>query len=73
LPAAELIPLAEGLLEAPSHLIETALDLERTEGNVIADKVGETNCAFLTGLYRAEHTIADRLITIAAARLPRPR
>ena len=45
LPTHELIPLA--LLEAPAHLIEIALDLERSEGNVITDKVGETDCAFL--------------------------
>src|SRR5262245_25000215 len=72
LPTAELIPLAEGLLEAPAHLIETALDLERSEGNVIADKVGETDCTFLAGLYRAELTIADRLIRIAGGTLPWP-
>ena len=51
LPTGELIPLAEGLLEAPAQLIETALDLERSEGNVIADKVGGTDCAFLAGLF----------------------
>src|SRR6516165_3090820 len=72
LPTGELIPLAEGLLEAPAQLIETALDLERSEGNVIADKVGETDCAFLAGLYRAEQTIADRLIRIAGGKLPWP-
>jgi exodeoxyribonuclease V alpha subunit len=31
LTTAELIPLAEGLLEAAPHLIETALHLERSE------------------------------------------
>src|SRR6516165_6955067 len=54
LPTDELIPLAEGLLEAPAQLIESALDLERSEGAVVADKVGETHCAFLAGLHRAE-------------------
>ena len=29
---------------------------------MIADKGGETACMFLAGLYRAEQTIADRLI-----------
>jgi exodeoxyribonuclease V alpha subunit len=72
LPTAELVPLAEGLLEAPAHLIEAAIDLERSEGNVIANKVGETDCAFLAGLYRAEQTIADRLIRIAGGKLPWP-
>src|SRR5262249_54599149 len=68
LPTAELIPLAERLLEAPSPLIEAAIDLERSEGNVVADKVGETDCASLAGLYRVEQTIADRLIRIAGGK-----
>jgi exodeoxyribonuclease V alpha subunit len=72
LPTEDLIPLAEGLLGAPARLIETALDLERSEGNVIANKVGETNCTFLAGLYRAEQTIAGRLIRIAGGQLPWP-
>jgi len=72
LPTEKLIPLAEDLLEAPSNLILTALDLERSEGNVIADKVGETRCTFLAGLYRAEQNIADRLIRIANGGLPWP-
>ena len=72
LPTENLIPLAKDLLEAPADLILTALDLERSEGNVIADKVGETNCTFLAGLYRAEQNIADRLIKIANRRLPWP-
>ena len=61
LPTEQLIPLAEELLEAPKELILTALDIERPEGAVIADKVGETACTFLAGLYRAEQAIADRL------------
>jgi hypothetical protein len=35
------------LLEAPKELIVTALELERSEGAVIADKVGDTACTFL--------------------------
>src|SRR5271157_5153261 len=42
LPTDQLIPLAEKLLEAPKELILTALELERSEGAVIADKVGVT-------------------------------
>jgi hypothetical protein len=53
LPTDQLIPLAEELLEAPRELILTALELERSEGAVIADKVDETVCTFLAGLYRA--------------------
>jgi exodeoxyribonuclease V alpha subunit len=39
---------------------------------VIADRVGETPCAFLAGLYRAERTIADRLAQLACGTLPWP-
>jgi AAA domain len=62
--------LAEELLEAPKEMILTALELERSGGAVIADKVGETACMFLAGLYRAEQAIADRLIRIVNGRLP---
>jgi exodeoxyribonuclease V alpha subunit len=72
LPTDLLIPLAEELLEAPKDLILTALELERSEGAVIADKVGDTACIFLAGLYRAEQAIAERLIRIVNGRLPWP-
>ncbi len=70
LPTDKLIPLAEELLEAPKELILTALELELSDGNVIADKVGETACTFLAGLYRAEQSIADQLIRIVNGKLP---
>ena len=70
LPTDQLIPLAEELLEAPRELILTALELERSEGAVIADKVGDTACTFLAGLYRAEQAIAERLIRIVSGKLP---
>src|ERR1700733_6638600 len=70
LPTDQLIPLAEELLEAPKELILTALELERSDGAVIADKVGDTACIFLAGLYRAEQAIAERLIRIVSARMP---
>src|SRR3954466_1785802 len=62
LPTDELVPLAEKLLEVPVELVRIALDLERTEGTVIADSVGETSCVFLAALHRAERSIAERLI-----------
>src|SRR5476651_1124254 len=40
LPTDELVPLAEKLLEVPVELVHIALDLEQTEGTVIADSVG---------------------------------
>jgi exodeoxyribonuclease V alpha subunit len=70
LPTDQLIPLAEELLEAPKELILTAHELERSEGAVIADKVGDAACTFLAGLYKAERAIAERLIRIANRKLP---
>ena len=72
LPTEELVPLAEKLLEVPQQLIRTALELELHDGTVIADRVGETACVFLTGLHRAERTIAERLLRLAKGRLPWP-
>jgi exodeoxyribonuclease V alpha subunit len=72
LPTEELIPLAEKLLEVPQELIRTALDLELQEGAVVPDRVGETACVFLAGLYRAERTIAEGLTRLANGTLPWP-
>jgi exodeoxyribonuclease V alpha subunit len=72
LPTDELVPLAEGLLEVPAELVRTALDLELAEGTVIADRVAETPCTFLAGLYRAERAIAERLLRLANGTLPWP-
>ena len=72
LPAEELGPLAAGLLDVPDDVIRTALDLELAEGTVVADTVADTPCVFLGALYRAERAIAERLLAIAAGRLPWP-
>jgi hypothetical protein len=53
-------------------LIQTALDLELAERTVAADTVGETACIFLTGLYRVEQVIAERLPRLVNGKLPRP-
>src|SRR4029078_10370365 len=70
LPTCELMPLAEKLLEVPIDLVRAALDLETSEGTVIADSVGETRCVFLAGLHRGERTIAERLVQLANGKLP---
>jgi exodeoxyribonuclease V alpha subunit len=70
LPTGELVPLAVELLEISKELVQTALDLELSEGTVIAASVGETPCVFLGGLYRAERVIAERLLTLACGKLP---
>src|SRR6201987_2466638 len=72
LPADELVPLAETLLEVPQELVRTALDLELREGNVIADRVGEKPCVFLAGLYHAKRAIVGRLMRLAKGTLPWP-
>jgi exodeoxyribonuclease V alpha subunit len=72
LPIEELGPLAIALLGVPKELVQVALDLELAEGNVIADKVGQTACVFLGGLYHAERTIAERLHRLINGTLPWP-
>ena len=39
---------------------------------MVAERVGESDCTFLAGLYRAEKTIAERLVRIARGGLPWP-
>ena len=70
LPTEELLPLAVELLEVPKELVQTALDLELSDGTVVADTVVETPCIFLAGLYRAEQVIAERLLRLANGTLP---
>ncbi|MCW6512407.1 SF1B family DNA helicase RecD2 [Lichenifustis flavocetrariae] len=65
LPADELKTLTADLIEVPAAPIETALTLELQEGTVVADTVGDRPCIFLSGLYRAEQAIAERLHTLA--------
>ena len=72
LPVGELLTSTAELLEVAAPLIETALALELEAGEVVADSVGETNCIFLTGLYRAEQSIAERLQACAVGRPPWP-
>ena len=72
LPTEELVPEAVELLEISKELVQTALDLELSEGTVIAATVGETACVFLGGLYRAEQVIAERLLRIWSGKLPWP-
>ncbi len=72
LPRAELTALAEKLLDVPPALIESAIGEELAEGAVTADRVGEADCIFLTGLYGAERAIAERLSRLQAGPLPWP-
>ncbi len=70
LPVDELGPLAVELLEVPRELVQMALELELTEGTVVADTVGDTSCVFLGGLYNAERRIAERIQGLLGGALP---
>src|SRR5688572_7000608 len=59
-------------MEVFGELVLTALDLEISEGRVIADSVYEVPCVFLAGLHRAEQVIAERLLCLANGTLPWP-
>src|SRR5712691_4784776 len=72
LPEEELTQLAETLLEVPPPLIEQALGREIETGAVVADTVEGRRCLFLAALYRAEHDIAGKLLTLAAGTPPWP-
>jgi exodeoxyribonuclease V alpha subunit len=72
LPADELVPLAQKLLEVSPGLVETALALELQDGTVIADRLEERRCIFLAALYRAEREIAEKLKALACGTPPWP-
>ena len=72
LPFAQLVPMAVKLLEVPPDIIETALDLELKDGDVVADTVETERCIFLAGLHRAERAIAGRLRTLGEGKPPWP-
>jgi exodeoxyribonuclease V alpha subunit len=72
IPAEELLPLTQKLLEVPAELVETALGLELQGGAVIADDLDGRRCVFLAGLYRAEREIAEKLKILALGKPPWP-
>ena len=61
LPVEELTALTGRLLDVSDDLIARALALELETGDVVADLLEGRRCVFLTGLYRAEQVIAERL------------
>lgn len=72
LPVEELMPLASSLLEVPEALIETAVELELQQGDIVADSVAGVACLFLAHLHRAEQSIADHLRRLLRGSLPWP-
>jgi len=72
LPAEELIPLTQQLLEVPVELVETARSLELQGGAAIADDLEGRRCVFLAGLYRAGREMAEQLKVLAVGKPPWP-
>ncbi len=72
LPLSELVAMAATLLEVPANIIETALDLELQDGEVVADSVEGERCVFLAGLHRAERASAERLKALSGGAQPWP-
>ena len=73
LPAEELIPLTQKLLEVGAELIATALDLELQDGTVIADDLDGRRCVFFAGLHRAEReNCREAALVIAKGPPPAP-
>ena len=72
LPLEELRNAAAKLLEIPPEIVDTALELELSDREVIADTIDQQPCVFLARLYRAERTIAERLLELRGGQLPWP-
>lgn len=72
LPHADLVKLAETLLEVGAPLIEEAITVELARGDIVADTIGEASCVFLKGLHLAERNIARRLLDLASGQPPWP-
>ncbi|HWR39197.1 MAG TPA: ATP-dependent RecD-like DNA helicase [Patescibacteria group bacterium] len=72
LPEAELISLAETLLEVEQERITAALELELAEGTVIRAAIEGQDCVFSAVLYHAERSIAGRIQTLLQGDTPWP-
>jgi hypothetical protein len=71
-PRDDLIRSGAKLLEVAEPLIERALQGELASGEVIAGVTEGREVMFLAGLYRAEQSIANRLLRLREGRLPWP-
>ncbi|QYE33357.1 ATP-dependent RecD-like DNA helicase (plasmid) [Polymorphobacter sp. PAMC 29334] len=70
LPRKELTISGAELLDIPAQLIEAAVAVELIAGEVVAGTTDDCEVIFLAGLYRAEQSIADRLLRLQTGRLP---
>jgi exodeoxyribonuclease V alpha subunit len=71
-PKDQLIQRCQELLEVPTSLIEQALSIELTQGEVIQETIDEQECIFLRGLALAEKAIASKLLALRTGPLPWP-
>jgi exodeoxyribonuclease V alpha subunit len=72
LPEAELLTLAQKLLEVEQGLLAEALTLELAAGSVVADTVNDQVCVFLPHLRQAEDAIATAIRHLQVGRPPWP-
>ena len=72
LPREDLIRSGSELLEVAEPLIEAAVEGEVKAGEVMAGTTDGREVIFLAGLYRAEQSIAERLLRLRAGILPWP-
>ena len=72
LPRDDLLRSGAKLLEVAEPLIQRALEGELASGEVRAGVTEGREVMFLAGLYRAEQSIADRLLRLREGRLPWP-
>ena len=72
LPEAELLTLAQKLLEVEQGLLAEALTLELAAGSVVADTVNDQVCVFLPHLRHAEDAIATAIRHLKVGRPPWP-
>jgi exodeoxyribonuclease V alpha subunit len=73
LPRADLLPLANKLLEIRAEVIEQAIEQELQEGVVIADDIDGKPCIFLAPLHHAERGIADQVRRLKLGTVAWPR
>jgi exodeoxyribonuclease V alpha subunit len=72
LPHDELLALTRELLDVSVELVDTAVVLELQDGTVITDDLDGLRCVFLSGLYRAERGIAEKLKRLTSGKPPWP-
>ena len=73
LPQDLLLASCQELLEIPLELVKQALDAELESGNVMHQLIDEVPCIFLSGLFYAEKTIAQKIHTLTKSPLPWPK